>query len=301
MPAPWRARLRRFLRDAGEWWILPGLAIFLPWSWCFRLYRGCCARPFLFREKVAAALAHLPVSPGAGQADARVAWAARHRLVLLVDRADAFLSRFRGDRWLDRHVCRCGDPWPDEPFIGITFHFGAGLWSLRDISRHGRRVSFVSIRFERFFRDACVSRYGARWRMREVVRAGRAPVIYTGGGKQAIRDALSSGVSVAGLIDVPATLAPQAIEQNFLGSSAWFPPGLLALARESGVPVVVYAMDIDYGSGRRSLRARQLAVKEVGEQLADVVGFLAGEIERNPPAWHGWPDLPAFRSRPGGA
>lgn len=295
MPASWRVRLRRFLRDAGEWWILPGLAIFLPWLWCFRFYRRCCASPFLFREQVAAALAQLPHL----SADQTGEWAARHRLVLLVDRADAFLSRFRGDRWLDRHVCRCGDPWPNEPFIGITFHFGAGLWSLRDIFRHGRRVSFVSIRFERFFRAACVSRHGALWRVREVARAGGAPVIYTGGSKQAIRDALSSGVSVAGLIDVPAALAPQAIEQNFLGSSAWFPPGLLVLARERQTPVVVYAMDVDYGSGQRSLRVRQLAAAEIGEQLADVVDFLAGEIERNPPAWHGWPDLPAFRSRPG--
>lgn len=292
----WRARLAPLVRDALEWWVLPGLAVFLPWSWCFRFYRRCCMHPFLFREKVDAALAQLPAALNTGQAGA---WAARHRLVLLIDRADAFLSRFRGNRWLDRHVHRSGDPWPEVPFIGITFHFGAGLWSLRDICRHGRRISFVSIRFEQFFRHARLAHCGALWRIREVARAGNAPVIYTGGSKQSIRDALADGVSVAGLIDVPATLAPQASELDFLGASAWFPPGLLTLASERQTPVVVYAMDVDYTSGQRKLVVRRLVAENSGAQLAEAVGFLAHEIERNSPAWHNWPELQAFRGNAG--
>ena len=296
MPAQWRARLKPLLRDAGEWWILPGLAIFLPWSWCFRIYRWCCARPFLFREKVAGALAQLPTPLSPAEADE---WAARHRMVLLVDRADAFLSRFRGDRWLDRHVRRVGDPWPNEPFIGITFHFGAGLWSLRDISRHGRRVSFVSIRFERFYKAARISHYGALWRMREVARAGKAAVIYTGGGRESIRSALHGGTSVISLIDVPAALTKQVAEQRFLGAAAWFPPGMLLLAKEADVPVMAFVMGIDPLSGTRELIVRRIHSHDSGQQLSEIIGFLEGEIERHPHAWHNWPELWAFRETPG--
>lgn len=103
--------------------------------------------------------------------------------------------------------------------------------------------------------------------------------------QQVIRDALSRDVSVAGLM-------------NFLGSCAWFPPRLLVLARERQTPVVAYVMDIDYVSGRRSLRVRQLVSRETEKQLTEVVDFLASENGRNPPAWHNWPDLWAFRSRP---
>lgn len=290
-----RRRFAAFVRDAGEWWLLPGLAALLPWPLCFRLYAGLCVRLPLFEEKTRAALAQLE-PPLAGDAARR--WAARFRLVQLVDRADTFLARSRGDRWLDRHVRRQGDDWPTLPFIALSFHYGAGLWCLRDIARGGRRAAFLSIRFERFFGGAWLRYRGACLRIREVERAGRAPVIYTGGGRQAVREALEAGTAVVGLIDVPAVLSKRVIEQPFLGATAWFPPGLIALASELRVPLVAYAMGFDPVSGKRELVVRRIAEGEPAARLAEVVGFLEQEIGRNPPAWHNWPELRAFRTPP---
>src|SRR5207249_8292228 len=75
-------------------------------------------------------------------------WAAAYRLIQLIDRADMWLSRFRSDRWIDHHLEVEGDAWPDRPFVGITFHYGAGLWSIRHLCPNGRRASFLSLRFE---------------------------------------------------------------------------------------------------------------------------------------------------------
>src|SRR5207249_8188281 len=149
--------------------------------------------------------------------------------------------------------------WPDRPLVGITFHYGAGLWSIRHLCPNGRRASFLSLRFEPgFFKGAPLQHAHARARIREVERAGRAPVIYTGGSVAEMRAALGRGVCILRLIDVPLGRAHSGMPVQFIGDRAWFPTGLLRLARIANVPVAVYTMGCDRATGKRKLHIRRL-------------------------------------------
>ena len=304
-----RSRWRELARDAVEWLLLPAVAAVLPWRWSFRFYRRVARSNWLFRTETRSVLAGVaawrePTDP--------MAWAAAYRLVHLIDRADLWLSRFRSDRWIDKHLVVEGDAWPARPFVGITFHYGAGLWSVRHLCRNGRRASILWLRFEPGpFRDAPLQHVSGRARIREAERVARAPVIFTGANAVAqMRAALRRGVCILGLIDVPPGRAYSGMPVEFLGSRAWLPPGLLRLARIENVPVVVYTVGLDRATGQRKLRIRQLPVSghdgfdatSDEQRLQRVVRELEQAIVADPPAWHAWADLPLFRQAPvGGA
>jgi len=289
-----------FFRRCRVWLeilILPLLSVMLPWRVAFRCYRYLARQDWLLRdatERAAAtaiAYGYLAVDdPGAV-----TVWRRDFRLILLVDHADAFLSRFRSARWLDRHVRPSGDGWPEGAFIGITFHYGAGLWAIRHLRRSGQRSAFLSIRFDAgSFPGEFLRFWLARWRMREVARAGGAPVIYTGGSVARIRAALQEGVSVLGLIDVPTgqTTAPRPV--FLLGRPARLPPGLLRIAREAGVPVALFSMGVDTDTGERWLHIHRLDSICEDRGLVAIGEFFDATLRKHPPAWHLWGDLPCF-------
>jgi hypothetical protein len=302
MPLALRGRLRHAARDALEWLLLPTVSAVMPWRWSFRLYRRVAQSDRLFgaatRSVLAAAAAWRPLAEP-------TAWAAAYRLVQLIDRADLWLSRFRSDRWIDRHLEFEGDAWPDRPFVGITFHYGAGLWAIRHLCRGGRRASFLSLRLERgFARGSLLQHAYARARLREVERAGRAPVIYTGGSFAEMRAALGRGVCILGLIDIPPGRAHSGMPVQFLGDRAWFPTGLLRLARIENAAVAVFTLGCDRATGKRKLHIRCLPAhdpvppEDDEARLQIVARELEQAIDADPPAWHAWADLPLFRQAP---
>ena len=130
----WDARrhaLRVQGRDLLQLWLLPGLAAVLPWRWCFALYRRLARWPWLYRAEVEAALAGAQLRGWLAPAEA-ARWATERRLVSLVDHADFFLSRTRGDGWLRRHVEVRGQ-WPAHLARGTLVRFSLGLESVADL------------------------------------------------------------------------------------------------------------------------------------------------------------------------
>lgn len=222
-------------------------------------------------------------------------WARDYRLVHLVDRADGYLSRFRSNDWLDRYVSLSGDAWPNEAFVGVTFHYGAGLWSIRDLRRHGQRASFLSTRFDAAsFPGAGIRYLAACWRMWEVARIGGAPVIYTGGSVDRIRAALADGISVLGLIDVPAAQTILTTQVRFLDRVARFPPGLIRIARAANVPLVLFLMSIDMKTGVRQLLVRQIVSETDENAMEIIIRELEGALRIHAASWHRWGDAPMF-------
>lgn len=286
-----------FLRRQAITWLeaffLPALAVFLPWRLAFRIYRRLAAQDWLFHEQTTRALAAAG-RQGYAPAD-DWAWARDYRLVHLVDRADGYLSRFRGQGWLDRHVHISGDAWPNGAFIGVTFHYGAGLWSIRDLRRRGRRASFLSTRFDAAsFPGAWIRYVAARWRMREVARISGAPVIYTGGSVDRIRATLAGNIAVLGLLDVPAAQTTLTVPVRFLGRTARFPPGLVRIAREAKVPLALFLMTVDMETGARHLLVRLVAARTDEDAMEIIIRELEEALRRHSPSWHRWGDVLMF-------
>jgi hypothetical protein len=221
------------------------------------------------------------------------------RLTQLLDRADIYLARFRSDRWMRRHLDVQGDPWPEGPFVAIFFHYGMGMWAIRHLCRNGRRAAFLSAPVERaaFGRDRL--RYlVARLRLYVVARAGRMPVIHTGGSTPKARRVLQDGNVILGGIDTPpAHTRGKAMSATLLGAPAWFPGGLLRLARETGVPMAVFTVDFD-DRGKYRLVVRRIDANTDQERLDQIIAVLDERLRTNPARWHFWHLQPLFRQAP---
>ena len=277
--------MKRLLREITECVLIPAVGVLLAWRIHFRLLRLFARLPWLLTDETQRAAEGYRQFHGHAP---DLVWLRQHRLVLLVDRSDAYLSATRGDRWLTRNLSRSGD-WPSGPCLAITFHYGNGLWSMRDLRRAGHRAALVALRFTLdHFAGRRIPYAVARFRFDEVARAGNAPVIYTGGSTPVIRAALASGQTIVGLIDVPPGQAGSTVRTRFLDRDMLLPAGMLQLAAEAGVPVVGYTLDFDYRTGTRRLDIRPVPAGSVESQAAFLATMLAESLRDNSPAWQLW-------------
>lgn len=278
------ARLTR-LRTLRETVLLPALAAALPWGWGFRLLRKFAAGDGLYRELTDTAYRGAQsVSPISDSGE----WKLRYRLIRLVDHCDMFLVRTRSRRWFERHVDVDG-AWPQSgPFIAMTFHWGAGLWALADLHSRGLPARFLTARIGKAqFQGDWIAHAYARCRNRTVEAAAGAPVIYTGGATQPLRIALEQGLVVAALYDIPATMTRATLRTRLCDRLVDLPAGLANLAVASGVPIVPFAMGLDYDSGRRQLRIEAAFHPASAQDFADrLAATLTRLIRQDTAAWH---------------
>jgi hypothetical protein len=277
-----RSRLATF-RELIFW---PALAAVLPWRLGFRLLDGIASRGELYCAPTAEAIAGAAsVTPIDDERD----WKRRYRLTRLVDHCDMFLMRLRGRRWFEKNVEVEGE-WPASgPFVAMTFHWGAGLWALRQMHQSGATVRLVAAPMTQDqVRADPVGGLYARWRFRAVELAGGGPVIFTGGACVfAIRRALADGHAVVALYDIPAGMTSKTLRTTVCGRPVSLPAGMATLAVKAGVPVVAFEMAVDYLTGRRRLRIEPAftpaSPQEFADRLADSMTRLLG---LDTAAWH---------------
>lgn len=267
----------------------------MPWPLCFRIFHRLVKLEFLYRAETEAALTG--AASIAPVADTK-AWREATRMVRLVDHADLYLSLFRGDGWLRRHVTVTG-AWPagNASFIAITFHWGAGMWAFRHMRAQGRKVSGLAKGVEKSsFTGNLLCYWYAKLRLSEVARAGGNNLALSG--KNSLYDMknkLREGGCIVGLMDVPAGQSRNYLPASLLGKTAYFPRGLLHLAVNSNVPVVFYSMGLDRRSGRRDLVISPPLQFKNEAELLEILAFRLNElIDADPPAWHHWAGVQNF-------
>ncbi len=285
-----RHALRVQARDLLQLWLLPGLAALLPWRCCFALYRRLARWPWLYRAEVEAAMAGARARGWLGEHEA-ARWAAERRLVTLVDHADFFLSRTRGDGWLRRHVEVRGG-WPDagQPAIVCTFHWGAGTWALRHARLAGLQAHMLVAGLDSpaYRGRPLMLAYGRR-RVAMIARELGQPTLDTSAPLRALLDCLVARQQVMAVLDVPADEVSASCEVPLLGAPARMPRALLRLAVQRRLPVVVYFCGIDLTSGRRWIDIQLLAAHDTVPALAaDLFGRLDTAIRVHPTLWHFW-------------
>lgn len=281
-------RLRGEIRDLIELVLVPGIAIFLPWRVCYRLFRWISRWDWLYWSD---GLANCEMAARFGWAtnidDCRRKW----RLMSMVDQADFYLSVSRSDRWMRRHMDVEGHwPEPGKASILCTFHWGAGLWALRHAGASGLRAhALVGPQRPEMYPGHRL-RYAYFLARNRAVRdaLGTEPLDITGSLRPILK-ALKAGEQVGAVVDVPPYLSNSNQILPFLERHARFPRGLFRVAVEAGIPVTVFVNGIRFTDGHRFLRLYQLGVERDVEMLmAKVYAYLEALIREEPAAWHFW-------------
>ncbi len=225
----------------------------------------------------------------AGEDEAHWLWA--RRLVTLVDHADHYLGLWRGDAWMRKHL-QIEGAWParEHGILLLTFHWGAGYWGLRHAAAHGLRPhALVASLGTQVYQGRRVMTWYARSRNANVARTLGSPTIDVALHLKKVIRALQNNHSLLGVMDVPADEAKASMNIELLGMQACVPRGLLRLAVDQQVPVVVYITGLDTSTGQRFLRIKPLGIYTAVEDLAtQVFGELEQIIAEDAPAWHFW-------------
>lgn len=289
-PARWRAELR----DLFEVVLVPGLAAILPWPVAYRLFRRLAGQSWLYGAETERAFEQAQRLGWAGDA---AEWRRRRRLTTLVDHADHYLARTRSDAWMARHMDIDG-AWPDpaRPGLGLTFHWGAGMWGLRHAAAHGLKAHMLvaSVDPAHFGGRSLLHRYIVA-RTRSIALALRRPFIDVSSDMRPLLKALRANEQVFAVIDVPADQVSASAPMQVIGLPSRLPTALLRLAVDKQVPVFVYVTGFRIENGRRFVRVRELGVPQDLETLVrQVERELDRTIQQDAPAWHFWGEAERF-------
>lgn len=282
-------RLKTEGSDLLQLILLPGLAAVLPWRWCFPIFQRLARVSWLYREPCETALTQARQLGWVGTNEAHWLWV--RRLVTLVDHADHYLGLWRSDTWMQRHLKVHGH-WPksERGLLLLTFHWGAGYWGLRHAAAHGMRPhALVATLTSQAYQGRTILNWYARSRNANVARTLGAPTIDVARQLKQVIRALRDNHCLLGVVDVPADEAKASINIQLLGMQAQIPSGLLRLAIDQQVPVVVYLTGLDVTTGERFLQIVSLGVQRTIDELATVAfAELNKAIAQDAPSWHFW-------------
>lgn len=286
--------LRVQARDAVELFLLPSLAALLPWPLCFSLYKRIARSRWLYRQAAGFALEQ---AQRRGWASDPQLWLHQRKLVTLVDHADLFLATFRSARWMRKYL-QVEGAWPSgtEPQVLCTFHWGAGMWSLRHIKRTGLNAHILVASLNSAnFRGRPVLHWYARWRTARLSTELGNTTIDASSSLRAVVNAMRAREQIIAVVDVPADAVAASSTVKILGGQIRVPRGLLRVAADRKVAVTVFTVGIDLESGKRLLTIHTLPVEENIEILmAQVFGRMEAALRDAPAAWHFWGEADRF-------
>lgn len=281
-------------RDAVELFLLPSLAALLPWPLCFSLYKRIARSSWLYRQ--AADLA-LKQAQRRGCVNDPHVWLQQRKLVTLVDHADLFLATFRSARWMLKYL-RVEGAWPsgNEPQVLCTFHWGAGMWSLRHIQRAGLNAHILVASLNSAnFRGRPVLHWYARWRTALLSKELGNSTIDATSSLRPVVNAMRANEQIIAVVDVPADAVAASSDVKMLDSRIRVPRGLLRVAADRRVAVTVFTVGIDLEDGTRQLTIQTLPVEENIEKLmAQVFAKMEIALRDAPAAWHFWGEADRF-------
>ena len=279
--------MRAFAGEVFERLLLPVVVAGLAWPAGLALLRRVARTAYAQRDAAAAAQVARRFGVLGDERDFRE----RFALYRLIDYADLPLAHARRLGWFGRWTNRSGPEWPREgAYLAVTFHFGAGMWTMRELGRHAVGVKWIhapvvgtKTALERF-----VGAVG-RARIASVAKFAGAPTIPTGGARRLAAEWLARGGAVTALHDAPHFGHRETIAVPFLGQSLHLPTGLGHLAATAQVPVYFYTTSLELDGARRRLRVVGPFRFDSAADFTLAAGrFLDEEVRADPAAWHLW-------------
>ncbi len=288
-------RVRVEARDLLELVLIPGLAVFMPWTLCFRLFRWICFHTtFLYQDTCERALAQAHLR---GYAPDPKTWIAMRRLITLIDHADYYLERSRTDAWMRRHL-KVDGVWPSSECSSVlcTFHWGAGMWALRHAAAFGLKAHIIMAPARgSHFDGRFIARKYTQLRINAVTSALGCPIIDASISLRPILDFLKNGDQIISVTDVPADQVVSSKEIIILDQVARIPTALLRIAVEKKLPVSIFLTGVNVNNGSRYLSINNIGYIDNLDVLIDIIfSELEKKMRDEPAAWHFWSESERF-------
>ena len=131
-------------------------------------------------------------------------------------------------------------------------------------------------------------------RLAELARSGGRPLIYAPGTLKQAASELTAGHWVIGTPDVPPSETRLARPVTLFGRPGLFTEGLLRIARDGNVPLVIFTLGLDLATGRRDLRIEGPFDPQDPELLQRIAAFWEGLIREKSWGFTLWPMMPAY-------
>lgn len=212
-------------------------------------------------------------------------WVLRHVLSPALDRRDDWLlATGRASVLVDE--LEVVGAWPDEPFMALGTHWGAGMPTLAHLSLLGRHPVFVY----RAEPDTVFGSVTERWAHRVHLKAMHkvGGTIMLGGAYQQIMDAMSDAKTPVVLVDAPAEGRP-----TIVGRADDFGlhlrAGLLHMLCREKIRFAFYHCGFNPANGQRQLTIGQSQVASEPQEIADgAARHLKSALDLDTAQWRLW-------------
>ncbi len=276
-------KLRLLLRECRgyvENFIVPAIAVVLPWSLTISFYRYIAMIPWLYRSATNARFAGAKQLNLASDAEEK-RWKRKAKMGQMIDLADIFLLLTRGDGFVKKYISDSFSEHLSEQQVIFTPHYGAGVLVYRLLQRKNIAVAMLINHPKGRYRvqDLC-----ARFRLWGLRRAG--VLVFDPGDIMAVRKALKAGHSLLIMPDMPVLEGVEsyrvATEYGDLNLTSRF----FQLAETRKMPVVTVVFDVDVNTGLRyfsGAQQRELSALEYAQTFAEQ---LVLALKQRPYLWH---------------
>jgi lauroyl/myristoyl acyltransferase len=224
----------------------------------------------------------------------------RYFEVIFCDEMDLFIYLFGSSRRFIRGIRIEGEENLRKALkngggILLSAHFGGGFWILPFLKERGIKAHFFSgdIKKEDYASRMALYYY-RRLRGWAVERASGGRVLFKQDGKKNLIKVLEKGGWVIILFDVPPFLVRENMEVSFLKKRAFFPKGIISIAKETNSPILPFFSFLDEGRQRRISFEEPIHVIDEEECVKRCVKLIENRIIERPDHWHFWPIADQF-------
>lgn len=250
----------RECRDYLEYFIIPAMAVIMPWWLAIRWFRLVANVPFLYRGP-----SNLRME-GAKQVDllneSPASWQKKTKIAMMIDLADMFILLVWGKRHIQRYVT---DDFSDKLLsqqLIATPHYGTGILAYRLLA--DKKISTAML--IDFYTDGYRAlNFFSRFRLWSLQKAGVR--VFDPRDIQVVRQALRDECSILFMPDLPQNASVRSYQILTDGGKLNVASRFFELAEKRHLPVLYAIFDIDLSTGRRHFTA-EMQVQLNAEQYA---------------------------------
>lgn len=261
-----------------EYFILPAMAVIMPWWLAIRWFRLLAYVPFLYRANVEACVAGA-MSMNLLGADT-AAWRRACRVCQMVDASDVFLLATRGQRYMEKYIDETLSQQLQAQQIIFFPHYGAGMWVYKLLFKQGIKAALlVNPEAGRLNALSLLGRF------RVWVLARHGVSMLPANDMKLLRQALQEKKTILlspdmpyfsdkGAYQIPTELGRLNVMSRFF-----------ELAESRQIPVVNCAFGVDIQTGRREFTASTAATQAAKAQAEDFAALTVKVIRQRPYLW----------------